>query len=102
MTDQRIPSLGDDLAGQTNGSGFSGALGERRRQAGEALTQAKDGYLGVYGQAMDKLEGLIPHAPEGVQETARTTIAAARKRPLLTTAIVAGLGLLLLRGGRRR
>ena len=101
MTDQRIHSLGEDLARET-GNGFGGALEERRRQAGEALTQAKGSYLGVYGQAMDKLESLAPHLPAGVQEHARSTIATARKRPFLTTAIVAGLGLLLLRGGRRR
>jgi hypothetical protein len=101
MTDQRIHTLGDDLATQS-GNGFGGAFEERRRQAGEKLTQAKGAYLDVYGQAMDKLESLAPHLPEGVQAQARSTISAARSRPLLTTAIVAGLGLLLLRGGRRR
>ena len=101
MTDQRIQTLGEDLSGQP-ANGFGGSFAERRQQAGEKLTQVKDGYLGVYGQAIDKLESLVPHAPAAVQEHARSTIAVARKRPLLTTAIVAGLGLLLLGGRRRR
>ncbi len=101
MTDQRIHSLGEDLANETR-NGFGGALGERRRQAGEALTQAKGAALDVYGQAMDRLDSLVVHAPAGLQDRARSTIAAARRKPILTTAIVAGLGLLLLRSGRRR
>ena len=109
MTDQRIHTLGDDLAAQTgNGagaearSGLGGMIDERRAQAGDALNQYKGKALGVYGQAMDKLDSLVVHAPAGLQERARSTIAVARRKPLLTTAIVAGLGLLLLRSGRRR
>ena len=101
MTDQRIEGAATEIRGKAK-NGLGEFLGDSKLQLDGRLDQAKGAALNAYGQAMDKLDGLVTHAPAGVQDQARSAIAAARKRPILTTAIVAGLGLLLLRSGRRR
>ena len=68
----------------------------------ETLGRTKDAALGYYGQAMDRLDGLVERVPAGMQGRARSTLAVARQRPLLTTLAVAGLGLLLAGAARRR
>ena len=101
MTDQRIEGAATEFGGKAK-NGLGEMLGDSKLQIDGRLDQAKGAALNVYGQAMDAAEGLVQYVPEGFQDRARSTIAAARKRPLVTTAIVAGLGLLLMRSGRRR
>ena len=101
MTDQRIEGAATEFEGKAK-NGLGELLGDSKLQLDGRLEQAKGKALNVYGQAMDKLESYVDYAPAGLQEQARSTIAVARRKPLLTTAIVAGLGLLLLRSGRRR
>jgi uncharacterized protein YjbJ (UPF0337 family) len=101
MTDQRIEGAATEFEGKAK-NGLGELLGDSKLQLDGRLDQAKGAALNAYGQAMDKLDSFVEYAPPSVQGHARSTIAAARKRPLLTTAIVAGLGLLLLGGRRRR
>ena len=101
MTDQRIEGAATEFKGEAQ-NGLGGLIGDRKLQFDGAVNQAKGKALDVYGQAMDKLDGLVQHVPASMQEQARSTIATARRKPILTTAIVAGIGLLLLRSGRRR
>ena len=51
------------------------------------------------------MDRLVEKTPADYRDKARTVAAEARKRPLVTTLSVAGVGLLLLRaltGGKRR
>lgn len=101
MTDQRIEGAGERLNGDFK-SGLGRLTGDSKLQLDGALAQAKGTALDVYGQAMDGIDRLIDKAPVGLQDRARSTLEVARRKPLLTTAIVAGLGLLLANSGRRR
>ena len=101
MTDQRIEGAATEFEGKVQ-NGLGGMIGDSKLKMDGAINQAKGKALNVYGQAMDKLDGLVEYAPAGMQEQARSTLATARRKPLLTTAIVAGIGFLLLRAGRRR
>ena len=101
MTDQRIEGAATEFDGKAK-NGLGKIFGDSKLQMDGKLDEAKGAALNVYGQAMDGLDGLVRYAPAQYQDRARSTIAAARKRPILTTAIVAGLGLLLARAGRRR
>jgi hypothetical protein len=67
--------------------------------AAETLTgKARD----AYGRVIDGLDGLVEKAPADLRKPARTGLDFARRKPLLTTGIVAGLALLLSSMGRRR
>ena len=78
MTDQRIDGAATDLGGK----------------AQEYYGRAIDG--------LDGLDGLVERAPADLREPARTGLDFARRKPLLTTGILAGLVLLLAGSGRRR
>ena len=75
MTDQRINGTAETLTGK-----------------------ARD----AYGRVIDSLDGLVEKAPADLREPARQGLDFARRKPLLTTGIVAGLALLLTGLGRRR
>ena len=54
------------------------------------------------GRVIDSLDGFVEKAPADLREPARQGLDFARRKPLLTTGIVAGLALLLSGMGRRR
>lgn len=101
MTDQRINGGVADLGGKLQ-EGLGNLTGDSKLQADGKLNQVKGKYLDGYGKVIDRLDGYAAKAPTDLQEPARVGLEFARKKPFLTTAIVAGLGLLLAGAGRRR
>lgn len=106
MTDPT--SQGDEFDGPRGVRGdaarerFAHVAGEQKAQLSGAFEDARGRSLETYGKAMDRLDGLAERAPERFRTQAHSAVAAARKRPLVTTLAVAGLGLLLAGVGRRR
>ncbi|CAN5415519.1 hypothetical protein BH10PSE1_BH10PSE1_34430 [soil metagenome] len=101
MTDNRIDGAASTLSGKLQ-SGLGRLTGDSKLQLDGKLAEAKGAYLDVYGKGLDKLDTLADKAPTDLQEPVRVGLEFARKKPFLTTAIVAGLGLLLAGVGRRR
>ncbi len=101
MTDNRIEGEATKFTGQAQDR-FGRLLGDDKLRVEGAYNQAKGKAGELYGRAMDELDRLVERAPVGLQDRARSTIEVARRKPLLTTAIVAGLGLLLARSSIRR
>ena len=92
MTDQTIEGTATEVGGKVQSR--LGALTDNPKLE----IKAQD----MYGQAIDGLDRLVERAPSDLQDPARTGLEFARRKPLLTTAIVAGVGLLLAGAGRRR
>jgi ElaB/YqjD/DUF883 family membrane-anchored ribosome-binding protein len=83
MTDQRIEGAATELEGKLN--------------------EVKGKALDAYGRVIDGLDGLVDKAPAQYQDPARKGLDFARRKPLLTTGILAGAAILLSSlGGRRR
>jgi len=101
MTDQRINGGLSNLGGKLQ-EGLGKLTGDSKLQLDGKLDQVKGKYLDGYGKVIDGLDGLVEKAPSDLQEPARVGLDFARKKPFLTTAIVAGIGLLLAGAGRRR
>ena len=101
MTDQRIEGAALQTEGQIqNGAGR--LAGDSKMQIDGRLKEVKGKALDAYGRVIDGLDGLVAKAPVSVQGHARTGLDFARRKPLLTTGIVAGLAVLLSGMGRRR
>jgi len=101
MTDQRIEGLATDLEGKAQ-AGIGDLTGDSRLQVEGRLNQAKGKALDAYGRVIDGLDGLVAKAPVQYQDKARQGLDFARRKPLLTTGIVAALAVLLSGIGRRR
>ena len=101
MTDQRIEGAATQAEGQVQ-NGIGRLTGDSKMQIEGRLKEAKGQALDAYGRVIDGLDGLVDKAPAGVQGHARTGLDFARRKPLLTTGIVAGLAVLLSGLGRRR
>ena len=101
MTDDRITGSAINAGGKLQ-EGLGKLTGDSKLQFDGKLDQVKGKYLDGYGKVIDRLDGFAGKAPSDLQEPARIGLEFARKKPFLTTAIVAGLGLLLAGAGRRR
>ena len=101
MTDQRIEGAATGLEGKVQ-SGLGRLTGDARLQLDGRLNEVKGKALDAYGRVIDGLDGLVEKAPPEYQGRARQGLDFARRKPLLTTGIVAGLALLLGSLGRRR
>jgi len=101
MTDQRIDGAATGLEGKAQ-SGLGRLTGDAKLQLDGRLNEVKGKALDAYGRVIDGLDGLVEKAPADLREPARTGLDFARRKPLLTTGIVAGLALLLSGLGRRR
>ena len=101
MTDQRIDGAATELEGKAQ-SGLGRLTGDAKLQLDGRLNEVKGKALDAYGRVIDGLDGLVDRAPADLREPARTGLDFARRKPLLTTGIVAGLALLLSGLGRRR
>ncbi len=100
MTDQRIDGAADTLTGKVQ-SGLGRLTGDSKLQLEGRFNDYKGKARDAYGRVIDGLDGLVAKAPADLQDPARRGLDFARRKPLLTTAIVAGLGLLLSGAGRR-
>lgn len=102
MTDQRIEGAATELEGKAQ-NGLGRLTGDSKLQVEGKLNQVKGQALDAYGRVIDGLDGLVAKAPVQYQNKARQGLDFARRKPLLTTGIVAGLAVLLGGlGGRRR
>jgi uncharacterized protein YjbJ (UPF0337 family) len=101
MTDQRIEGVATEMEGKVQAASGRFA-GDAKMQLEGRLKQAKGQAQQAYGRVIDGLDGLVEKAPASVQGHARTGLDFARRKPLLTTGIVAGLAILLAGAGRRR
>lgn len=101
MTDQRIEGAATQAEGQLQ-NGFGRMTGDSKLQLDGKLNEVKGKALDAYGRVIDGLDGLVDRAPEQYRGRARQGLDFARRKPLLTTGIVAGLAVLLGGLGRRR
>jgi uncharacterized protein YjbJ (UPF0337 family) len=101
MTDQRIDGTPDTLTGKARAA-LDRLTGDSRLQLDGRLDEVKGKARDAYGRVIDGLDGLVEKAPREYQDRARQGLDFARRKPLLTTGIVAGLALLLSGLGRRR
>lgn len=106
MTDQtvidpRIEGTREKTVGRARAA-LGRLTGNRRQQVQGHLTEYKGKARDAYGRVIDGLDGLVERAPADYQDTARKGLDFARRKPLLTTGIVAGLAVLLGALGRRR
>ncbi len=101
MTDERIRGAANQVEGTVQNS-LGRALGDGKLQFDGRLNEVKGKALDAYGRVIDGLDGLVAKAPVEYQETARKGLDFARRKPVLTTAIVAGLALILARSSARR
>ena len=101
MTDQRIDGTIDTLTGKARAA-LDRLTGDSRLQLDGRLDEVKGEARNAYGRVIDGLDGLVEKAPREYQDRARRGLDFARRKPLLTTGIVAGLALLLSGLGRRR
>ena len=104
MTDERIDAAGAQATGKTQ-KGFGKLVVDQKMQVEGAFNDAKGRSLETFGKAMDAVDRMVEKAPADYRDRARSVAGEARKRPLVTTLSVAGVGLLLMgmltRGGRR-
>jgi len=101
MTNPRIAAAAETLTGKAQ-SALGRLTGDSRLQLDGRLNEVKGKAHDAYGRVIDGLDGLVEKAPADLREPARTGLDFARRKPLLTTGIVAGLALLLSSMGRRR
>lgn len=101
MTDQRIDGAATKLEGKAQ-SGLGRLTGDSKLQLDGKINEVKGKALDAYGRVIDGLDGLVEKAPVQYQDKARQGLDFARRKPLLTTGIIAGLAILLGGVGRRR
>ncbi len=101
MTDQRIDGAATELEGKVQ-NGLGRLTGDSKPQLDGKINEVKGKALDAYGRVIDGLDGLVAKAPVEYQDRARQGLDFARRKPLLTTGIIAGLAVLLGGLGRRR
>ncbi|WP_339913204.1 CsbD family protein [uncultured Brevundimonas sp.] len=101
MIEQRIEGTATEVGGKVQ-TGLGKLLDEPKLQIKGRFNQARGKTRDLYGQGLDRLDRLVERAPTDLRDPARTGLDFARRKPLLTTAIVAGLGLLLAGAGAGR
>ncbi len=101
MTDERIEGAVTGANG-TLKNGIGRLTGDTKLQLEGKFDEVKGKALDAYGRAIDKLDTLSERAPADLREPVRTGLDFARRKPLLTTGILAGLAFILAGSGRRR
>ncbi|WP_269516233.1 CsbD family protein [Brevundimonas subvibrioides] len=101
MTEQRIEGAANGISGKLK-NGLGNLTGDTRLQVEGKFEEVKGKALDAYGRAIDKLETLSERAPADLRDPINTGLDFARRKPLLTTGIIAGLAFLLAGSGRRR
>lgn len=101
MSEQRIEGAATGVNGRIR-SALGTLTGDRKLQLEGQFDQVKGKALDAYGRAIDTLESLSDRAPADLREPVRTGLDFARRKPLLTTGILAALVFLIAGSGRRR
>ena len=101
MTDQRIEAVATELQGKAQ-NGLGRLTGDSKLQVEGKLNEVKGKALDAYGRVIDGLDGMVDKAPVDLRDPARKGLDFARRKPLLTTGIIAGAAMLLGALGRRR
>ncbi len=101
MTDERIEGAVTGANGKIK-NGIGRLTGDTKLQLEGKFDEVKGKALDAYGRTIDKLETLSERAPADLREPVRTGLDFARRKPLLTTGILAGLAFILAGSGRRR
>ena len=101
MTDQRIEGAAEGTTGKIK-SGLGNLTGDTKLQLEGKFGEVKGKALDAYGRAIDKLETLSERAPADLRQPIDTGLDFARRKPLLTTGLIAGLAFLIAGSGRRR
>ena len=101
MTEERIEGAVTGTNGKLK-SGLGNLTGDTKLQLEGKFDEVKGKALDAYGRAIDKLETLTDRAPADLRQPVRTGLDFARRKPLLTTGILAGLAFILAGSGRRR
>jgi len=101
MTDPRIEGTATGMSGRLR-NGVGRLTGDTKLQLEGRFDEVKGKALDAYGRAIDKLETLSDRAPADLREPVRTGLDFARRKPLVTTGIIAVLAFILAGSGRRR
>lgn len=101
MTDERIEGAASGASGKLK-NGLGNLTGDTKLQLEGKFEAVKGKAIDTYGRAIDKLESLSERAPADLREPVRTGLDFARRKPLLTTGILAGIAFLIAGSGRRR
>ncbi|MBX9706659.1 MAG: CsbD family protein [Caulobacteraceae bacterium] len=101
MREERIEGAATGLNGKLKG-GLGRLTGDTKLQLEGKFDEVKGKALDAYGRAIDKLETLSDRAPADLREPVRTGLDFARRKPLVTTGIIAVLAFILAGSGRRR
>jgi uncharacterized protein YjbJ (UPF0337 family) len=101
MTDPRIEGAATGMSGRLK-NGVGRLTGDTKLQLEGRFDEVKGKALDAYGRAIDKLETLSDRAPADLREPVRTGLDFARRKPLVTTGIIAVLAFILAGSGRRR
>lgn len=101
MTDQRIEGVATELQGKAQ-NGLGRVTGDSKLQVEGKLNEVKGKALDAYGRVIDGLDGMVDKAPVDLRDPTRKGLDFARRKPLLTTGIIAGAAMLLGALGRRR
>ncbi|MCA3698800.1 MAG: CsbD family protein [Brevundimonas sp.] len=101
MTDPRIEGTATGISGKIK-NGIGNLTGDTKLQLEGRFDEVKGKALDAYGRAIDKLETLSDRAPADLREPVRTGLDFARRKPLVTTGIIAVLAFILAGSGRRR
>ena len=101
MTDERIEGAATGVNG-TIKSGLGNLTGDTKLQLEGKFDEVKGKALDAYGRAIDKLDTLAERAPADLRQPINTGLDFARRKPLLTTGLLAGIAFLIAGSGRRR
>ncbi|SRR5690606_24248385 len=101
MTEQRLEGAATQAEGRVQ-NGLGRLTGDGKLQLEGRMKEVQGKALDAYGRVIDGLDGLVERAPEQYRGRARQGLDFARRKPLLTTGILAGAALLLGGLGRRR
>ncbi|MCH4269330.1 MAG: CsbD family protein [Brevundimonas sp.] len=83
-------------------NGFGRLTGDSKLQIDGKLNEVKGTAMDAYGRVIDGLDGMVDKAPADLRDPARKGLDFARRKPLLTTGIIAGAAVLLGALGRKR
>ena len=101
MTDERIEGAVTGASGKIK-NGLGNLTGDTRLQVEGKFEEVKGKALDYYGRAIDKLDTLSDRAPDDLRGPVKSSLDFARRKPLVTTGIIAGIAFLMAGSGRRR